>query len=164
MRELIFWDLFRYTVEGRPHPASAVLHEGKPIFCARPIPDGALPDLKLLAEFLRSDVPIPSEIRHWLADMVDTDAYSEFQFKRLSKRRRGRKAKDATVYMEIARYVQSLTQTGETRQRAIGKAEAKFMIKRSTVEAALKATKLADEAQARWNLEQDTITDRACFD
>lgn len=155
MAELLCWDLFKATVEGRESPASSVLHDGRPIYCAHGIPQGSPPNLQILAEFLRSETQIPSGIRSWLADMMDRDANSEFQFKKLSKRKRGAKARGSTANWEAARYVQALLSENETRKRAIGSAEEKFGIKRSAIEAALKSLREADEEHAKWNRQQE---------
>ncbi len=140
------WDLFKNTVEGRAYPASCAWENGSPVFCAYPIKKGSEPNLLLLSEMLRSQIPIPNEIRNWLADMLDPNADSDFQFKKLSKRRRGAKVAGPTANWEAAEFVLRRMENNDTRQQAIGKALGKFGIQRSALEEALKSLKEAHAA------------------
>jgi hypothetical protein len=143
MAGIEFWDLFRITVEGRVSPASCAWENGTPIFCAIPIKKKAKPDLLLLAEMLRSGAPIPVEVRGWLADMVDPNAKSDFQFKKLSKRGRGAKTTGHTANWDAAEFVSNRMAAGDTRQEAIGSALGKFHIEKAAIEEALRSMKEA---------------------
>ena len=137
------WDLFKITVEGRVSPASCAWEKGSPRFCAYPVKKGSEPKPELLSEMLRSGTPIPNEIRNWLADMIDPQGVGDFQFKKLSKRRRGAKIAGPTANWDAAEFVLQCISERETRQRAIGKAMKKFKIKRTATEQALKSYKEA---------------------
>jgi hypothetical protein len=161
MTHFEFWDLFRTTVEGRPSPASCVWENGTPIFCAIPIEKSSDPNLSLLAEMLRSEAPIPSEVRAWLADMMDPCATSDFQFKKLSKRGRGPKSIGHTANWPAAEYARVLMRQPkdprkpeilEARKSAIGKAADEFKLKKSSIEKAL--SNLIDSEAAHNAIEQ----------
>lgn len=139
MPQLEAWDLFKKTVEGRVYPASCAWENGSPVFFGIPIKKGSEPNLTLLAEMLRSKKPIPIDIRSWLADMLDPNADSDFQFKKLSKRGRGAKSTGSAANWKAAEFVLHCMETGDTRQQAIGKALGKFGIQRSAIEQALKS-------------------------
>ena len=66
---------------------------GMPSRCSGSIPYGAEPRLDLLVDLFRSDTPIPKEIRDWLADLLDPNAASDFQFKELLRRKQGKPEK-----------------------------------------------------------------------
>jgi hypothetical protein len=99
--------------------------------------------LLLLAEMLRSGAPIPVEVRGWLADMVDPNAKSDFQFKKLSKRGRGAKTTGHTANWDAAEFVSNRMAAGDTRQEAIGSALGKFHIEKAAIEEALRSMKEA---------------------
>lgn len=114
---------------------------------ADPIPAGATPDLKSIANFLHGTVDIPPQLRGWLADLFDPSASSEFQFKRLSKRKTGRK-KGTPAIVQMGLRVFELMDEGATRQQAIGKVEEEFKVRRTLVEKAMKEVREAIQAVA----------------
>ena len=59
------------TVEGNEFPVSYALKDGEPCAQAKEVALGQPVDAQLLIAFLRSERPIGSEIRNWLADMLD---------------------------------------------------------------------------------------------
>jgi hypothetical protein len=148
MEENPFWDLLPDTVEGRVRPASFALVDGKPGFSAQAIPRKAPPNLRLLADVLRSENQLPSKIRKWLADLLDPDASTERQLK-LSKRKRGAKTKSISKNWDVAEFVEELLHKGATRQRAIGAAMDKYRLSKSSIEAALSSLKKAREIHSR---------------
>jgi hypothetical protein len=148
------WKLFWITVEGRQHSQSCALKDGNLQPSEIPILKGAQPDLKLLAEFLRSDIPLPQSERNWLADLMDKDATSDFQFKKLSKRAAGRPVGGQEKKIAMARYFNDL-QHALTRKRALHKTAMKFRVSPATIERALKSTK--DEPRAQGDLDDITL-------
>ena len=143
MAGIELWDLFKITVEGRVSPASCAWENGPTVFCAYPIKKGSAPNLVLLAEMLRSEIPIPNEIRKWLADMLDPNADSDFQFKKLSKRGRGPKVVGPAVNWAAAQSVLDLIEAGLPRKKAIHDTCGKFSIGKSAIEEALSSYKEA---------------------
>jgi hypothetical protein len=118
-----------------------------------PIPKGSRPNINLLAELLRSETPIPSDIRIWLADMMDENATSDFQFKVLSKRKRGAKVNGDSANWDAAKYFEELIDKGETRKRAMGKTEEKCGIKKSSINNAVASRRSAQEESDAINRE-----------
>ena len=96
-------------------------------------------DIKLLANLLRSKIPIPDEVRHWLADLMDEDASSKFQFKKLEKRRRGPKSRRYSTLdiRDVDEFLSKYIAGGGVRKNAITDACAKFKVSPSKIEAAI---------------------------
>lgn len=146
MVRLDWWRLFMATVEGRPSQASCAWSSGAPAFDPQPIPPGSEPNLKLLAEMLRSDAEVPAEVRRWLADLVDPEGTSEFHFKRLSKRGRGARVKGVAVNWEAASAFERYCSEGMARKQAIWRVQQEFSLSRASVEAAAKSLRAARAA------------------
>ena len=157
MAPLDFWHLFMATVEGRESRASSAWTDTGPSFVPSPIPRGTSPDLKLLAEMLRSKKPLPPNVRAWLADLVDPEAGSEFQFKSLSRRGRGPGRVSVASNWDAAEAVISLMQEGSPRKRAIGEVMDRTGLRKSTLEAAMRSRREAQEEHARLNREHTEI-------
>lgn len=149
MVKIEFWDLFRATVEGRPSQASSQINNGVPGFFPQPIPKNAKPNLVILAKMLRERAAIPQEIRYWLADMMDEEADSEFQFKKLSRRKRGRRRHGPSANMDAAKFIMQLMDKGEPRKKVLWEAEKKFNLKPSELAAAVRYRKEAIEVDRK---------------
>lgn len=147
--EFEFWGLFRATVEGRPSQVSSQINDGVPGFSPHPIPKNAKPNLKMLAKMLREREVIPQEIRDWLADMMDEDADSEFQFKKLSRRKRGRRGHGPSANMDAAKFIMRLMDEGKPRKQVLWEAEKKFNLKPSELAAAVRYRKEAIEVDKK---------------
>lgn len=64
------------TVEGNEFPVWYALKEGEPFAQRKEVALGQPVDAQLLIAFLRSERPIGSEIRNWLANMLDPAVYT----------------------------------------------------------------------------------------
>ena len=95
------WNVFRHTVEGRESVVSCHFSDGQRYY-GKSIPQNAKPDLSLLVDLFRSDTQIPREIRDWLADLLDPNAKSDFQFKELARRRPGKPEKALSEALTFA--------------------------------------------------------------
>ncbi len=65
--------LLKDSVEGNESVWGLEIREGKPVINMRGIGYNAKADPKLLAEYLRSEIPISQDIRNWVADLLDPD-------------------------------------------------------------------------------------------
>ena len=142
-------------VEGTPGPVSCEIKRGVPEWSSNPIPHGASPDLKVLATVLRGKAKLPDEIRQWLADLMDPDASSTFQFKKLSKRKRGKKP-SPYIDFDLVAYVEAETARGVPRKNTIADAAKGYGVSRSTIEGRLTTHKKAqDEYNQLMSLENE---------
>ena len=146
------WSIFKDQVEGRPGPMSCVFRDGELQYCSDDIPEGAGPDLKLLADVLRSKIELPGDIRQWLADLVDPGAGTTLQFKKLSKRKGGAK-RSPVIDFEFAEYVEDQTRLGVPRKNTIADAAEGYGVSRSTIEGRLATHKKARDEHDRINRE-----------
>ena len=146
------WGTFKDQVEGRPGPTSCVFRDGELQYCSEDIPDSAKPDLKLLADVLRSTIQLPDDIRQWLADLFDPEAGSRFQFRKLEKRQGGA-GPDPIIDFELAHYVEDQTRLGVPRKNTIADAAEGFGVSNSTIEGRLATYKKALEENDRINRE-----------
>ena len=150
------WQAIIDRVQGDEAPASCSLSHGKIVFYAPPIPYGADPDLKFLADVLRSDEPLPPVARAWLADIFDPDVKSQFNVK---SGKPGRRKAGATHNWDAAAYADLLMDCGVQAddpkaplgrpykwEQAMEMAAAKFNTNISDVEAALKSYRAARKA------------------
>lgn len=98
------WRAVAATVQGDQSPSSCVMLDGRIVFSARPITKDAKPNLKLLSDILRSDEPLPKVAREWLANLFDPDAVSDYQVKKIARRRRGAKPAGLSNNWDAAQY------------------------------------------------------------
>ena len=137
------WDLFMTTVEGRESITSAGLVDGLPAFNAAPIRPGAPPNLVMLAVCLRSDQPIPDQVRLWLADLVDPAGASTMQ---LVRRRPGQRTRALGRHWEAVARFDELVET-MSQQQALHQVGQEFGISRATIQGARAEHKSASEAE-----------------
>ncbi len=147
------WGPFKSQVEGDPGPMSCVLKDGELCYYAVDIPKDAKPDLKLLADVLRSEIWLPPDIRCWLADLVDPGAGTTLQFKKLSKRKGGAKP-SPVIDFELAKYVEAQARLGVPRKNTIADAAEGYGVSRSTIEARFATYKKARDEHDRIISEQ----------
>ena len=99
-------DLLSRTVEGIENPASYGLADGTPYFSPRPVQPKSGPNLKLLADYLRSDRPISQHVRNWLADMADPDGTGT-SCMAITRRKNGRPKSSMFKYHEaVTEFIQ----------------------------------------------------------
>ena len=147
------WNDVRAQVEGCPGWLHCKIEENK--FVGRLNPgerEKAAPDLKLLASLLRSKIDLPEEIRHWLADLMDPEAASTFQFKKLSRRKRGA-GPGAKIYSDVGRIIREKIWRGEQRKNAINDAAKEYGISVSGAGRTLASYDEAEEIRHRINQE-----------
>jgi hypothetical protein len=149
------WDLVRDAVEGRQSTASCSVRNGRVVFDAAPVAKRAAPDLKLLSQILRSNEPLPSIAREWLADLFDPDGNSERRVKALSYRARGPARMGHCHDWDAAAYAERRMEEGaraddpqasprpDKYDDAVEAAATKYRIAPSAVKAALKTRRLA---------------------
>ena len=141
------WSTFKRAVEGQVKPSSCVIEGGLPVFNSDPdVQKPPKSNLLVLAQVLRGNQPIPQDIRNWLADMMDPEAESSFKFQ-LKKNGRGPKRSGVTRHWEAAKYVVECVSNGVTRKQALGNAETKFNLSRSTLEIAIAEYKAVEETE-----------------
>ena len=152
----IDWSTFKLAVEGLVTPASCVIDNGLPDLNWTPVlQKPPKSNLLVLAQVLRGNQPIPQDIRNWLADMMDPEAESSFKFQ-LKKNGRGPKRSVINRNWDAAIYVSEFIHNGVTRKQALGNAETKFGLKRSSIEAAIANYEAAVE-------ENDRVTREECW-
>jgi hypothetical protein len=150
------WSTFKRAVEGQVTPSSCVIKGGLPVFNSDPdVQKPPKSNLLVLAQVLRGNQPIPQDIRNWLADMMDPEAESSFKFQ-LKKNGRGPKRSVINRNWDAAIYVSECIRNGVTRKQALGNAETKFGLKRSSIEAAIVNYEAAIE-------ENDRVTREECW-
>lgn len=141
------WSTFKRAIEGQVKPSSCVIEGGLPVFNSDPdVQKPPKSNLLVLAQVLRGNQPIPQDIRNWLADMMDPEAESSFKFQ-LKKNGRGPKGSGVTRHWEAAKYVVESVSNGVTRKQALGNAETKFNLSRSTLEIAIAEYKAVEETE-----------------
>lgn len=153
------WEFVRDTVEGRQSTASCSVKNGRIVFYAAPVGKRAEPNLRLLSQILRSDEPLPSVAREWLANLFDPDADSEFRVKELSRRARGPGRTGLCHNWDAAAYAELRMEQGERADDpqasdarpdkyvdAVDAAAEKYRIAPSAVKAAIKARRSAQKA------------------
>ena len=146
------WAAIAKTVQGQQSATSCVLSRGRVFFSARPIPKSAKPNLKFLAEILRSKEPLPPIARAWMADLFDPDSDSEYYVESLIRRSVGAKPAGRTHNWDAAEYALDLMRWGENRgdlkargetwetwKRSVFLTQKKFNITKSAVESAIKS-------------------------
>jgi hypothetical protein len=148
------WGHFRSQVEGRPGAGSCKFEDGELYYCVGRIPKGAEPDLKLLADVLRSKIQLPDDIRQWLADLLDPEAGSRFQFRKLEKRKGG-EGPDPIYDFELIEYVNDQTRLGALPKNIIADAVKKFGMSPSSVRSRLATYKKARDEHDRINRENE---------
>lgn len=159
------WSIFKHQVEGRPGPMSCVFRDGELQYCSDDIPKGAKPDLKLLADVLRSKIQLPDYIRQWLADLFDPEAGSRFQFRKLEKRKGGA-GPAPTIDFEVVNFIHeeisrrlsgrkpgSERRNVAARKNAIADAVIRFGISIATIEKCLAVYEAALQETFRINEE-----------
>ncbi len=149
--EKLKWAVLRDTVEGNQTSACCVFDGAKLQWFPEPIRRGAQPNLRLLAAYLRSDEPLPSTVRYWLADLMDPEGDSEMQFKQLNRRKKGAKPTGISNNWDAAIYALRRMEEGDGANNAINESKPdkwemavriageKFRISESSVEAAIKS-------------------------
>ena len=147
-------------VEGTPGPVSCEIKRGVPEWSSNPIPHGASPDLKVLATVLRGKAKLPDEIRQWLADLMDPDGSSKFQFKKLSKRRQGAKSERSSTpdTLEVGNFISDEIHRGVKRKNAIADAVKKFGVSKATIEA--KLAEWNEAMEAIWDVNREVEAER----
>lgn len=147
------WHIFIQTVEGRPGPVSMVMADGRPALSPAPIPKDAKPDVGPLVELLRSKEPIPSDVRTWIADLLEEDATTAVRLT-LARRKAGKAPNAVGAHWDAAEFVDRLVEGGVKQESALIDAEKRFDVKRSTLMAALTSYRSAREEHAAINREE----------
>jgi len=148
------WSTFKRAVEGLVTSSSCVIEGGLPVFNSDPdVQKPPKSNLLVLAQVLRGNQPIPQDIRTWLADMMDPEAESSFKFQ-LKKNGRGPKGSGVSLHWEAAKYVAESISNGVTRKQALGNAETKFKLSRSTLEIAIAEYKPVAEAKHQLGVDE----------
>lgn len=150
--EFAKWRAVAATVQGDQSSSSCVMLDGRIVWSARPIPKDAKPNLKLLSEILRSDEPLPRVGREWLANLFDPDAVSDYQIKKINRRRRGGKPAGPSNNWDAAEYAlmrmdcgdqaddpKASDGRGDSWEVAVELAAARFCISETAVEDAVKS-------------------------
>lgn len=96
---------FKHTLLGIQYPSSCVVVDGRPVWCAIPIPKDAKQNLGILSDLLRSPHPIPPEILHFVADLFDKNTGGDYKVDRLIKTSRGANYTGLSESIEIAEFV-----------------------------------------------------------
>lgn len=150
-------DLLSRTVEGIENPASYGFADGTPYFSPRPVEPGAGPNLKLLADYLRSDRPISQHVRDWLADMADPDGIGPSSLA-ITRRKNGRPKSSMFKYQEaVAEFIEHYDLYGF--EAACNHVTKEFAISQSTL---LKARR-ALESDLRDMMEQGRVRESDDF-
>lgn len=124
-------DLLSLTVEGIENEASYGFSEGIPYFSLRPVEAKSGPNLKLLADYLRSDRPISRDVRIWLAKMADPDGDYTSRMT-ITRRSNGRPKESMFKYREaVSEFIEHYDRYGF--EPACTHVATKFSISRSTL-------------------------------
>ena len=135
--DFFVWETFRDTVEGKPAEFSARLTPDRVDIIREPIAVGAKCQPELVAQLLRSEIPLTAAARNVLADMLDPKASTAFYF-RLVRRKSGRHPSWGKWHPEAVQYCWNLMGEGVPEKAAKKDAAKKFGISLRTLETTLK--------------------------
>ena len=135
--DFFVWETFRDTVEGKPSEFSARLAPDRVDIIREPIAVGAKCQPKLVAQLLRSEIPLTAAARNVLADMLDPEASTAFCF-RLGRRKKGRHPAWGKWHPEAVQYCWKLMGEGVPEKAAKIDAAKKFGISLRNLEKSLK--------------------------
>lgn len=151
------WNLVAEAVFGVESQASCVFSNGDVVFSGRPRPASAKQDLKLLAQILRSDMPLPPVARQWLADLFDPEGKTDFWVEALAPRNKYQQRTTIAHDWDAADNAESRMERGDEHGRrvkwitATNDAAKECSVSRARVERAIHskraAKKINDEIQ-----------------
>ena len=144
-------NLLKVTVEGRAGAVALGFESGQPRMVAQ-IAKNEKPNLRVLAEFLRTKHQITPEVRHWLAELCDPDGKADMT---LVIKRRGRRGRSRNSMMEYLPAVEEFRQLNAPHayESAVETVTKKYGISRSTLHKAEKLLGPALDEHDRINRE-----------
>ena len=135
--DFFVWETFRYTVEGKPSEFSVRLTPDRVDIIREQIAPEAKSQPELVAQLLRSKIPLTQAARNMLADMLDPKASTAFIFK-FKRRKAGRYPPWGKWHPEAVQYCWSLMGEGVPEKAAKIDAAKKFHIGKTALETSLK--------------------------
>lgn len=142
-------NVFKDAVEALEGRFAFCIEEGRPKFSCQLIPQNSPPNMQILIDYLRSDLPLSPDLRNWLADMLDANVDSQLNL--AIKRVSGRPRAAATRYYDRVCEVEDLIENGMARKQAIGIVSGKNNLPPDTLKKAMKSMEDARTAHAEAN-------------
>jgi hypothetical protein len=147
--DFFVWETFRDTVEGKPSEFSVKLTPDRIDIIREPIAPEAKSQEELVAQLLRSKIPLTQAARNMLADMLDSKASTAFFFK-FDRRKAGRHPPWGKWHPEAVQYCWNLMGEGVPEKAAKMDAAKKFKIGLKSLENSLKKARDQRAAYAKF--------------